>query len=128
MVSDMVDEKTKIGKDVIESLTLAMYVEPKFIFREYIQNSADQIDIAHEIGLIASKNDCKIEIQINKSERKITVTDNGTGVPALRVLPVLKNIAQGVKDRSKHKGFRGIGRLGGLAYCDKLIFETSYRG
>lgn len=124
----MINEKTKIGKDVIESLTLAMYDDPKFIYREYIQNSADQIDIALEKGLIDSKSDCKIEIQLNKSDRVISISDNGTGVPSEKVLPILKSIAQGVKDRTKHKGFRGIGRLGGLAYCDRLIFETSYAG
>jgi len=124
----MIEEKTRIGKDVIESLTLAMYDDPKFIYREYIQNSADQIDIALEKGLISSKDECKIEIVINKIERSISITDNGTGVQSERVLPVLKSIAQGVKDRTKHKGFRGIGRLGGLAYCDRLIFETSYPG
>lgn len=128
MANTMIDEKTKIGKDVIESLTLAMYDDPKFIYREYIQNSADQIDIAYENGLITSKDECRIEIQIDKIERRISISDNGTGVSSEKVLPVLKNIAQGVKDRTKHKGFRGIGRLGGLAYCDKLIFETSYIG
>ena len=122
----MIEEKTKIGKDVIESLTLAMYDDPKFIYREYIQNSADQIDIALEEEIIDSKNDCKIEIKIDKVGRSISITDNGTGVKSEKVLPVLRSIAQGVKDRAKHKGFRGIGRLGGLAYCDRLIFETSY--
>ncbi len=124
----MIEDKTKIGKDVIESLTLAMYDDPKFIYREYIQNSADQIDIAVEEGLVDTKEDCKIEIKIDKISRKITITDNATGVPKEKVLPILKSIAQGVKDRTKHKGFRGIGRLGGLAYCDRLVFETSYLG
>ena len=122
------DSKTKIGKDVIESLTLAMYDDPRFIYREYIQNSADQIDIAVETGFIATKEDCKVEININKTAKTISIFDNGTGVPKDKILQVLKNIAQGVKDRAKHKGFRGIGRLGGLAYCDELIFETSYKG
>ena len=124
----MIEEKTKIGKDVIESLTLAMYDDPKFIYREYIQNSADQIDIAFDSGVIKSKEECKIEIKIDKIERNISISDNGTGVPNEKVLSVLKSIAQGVKDRTKQKGFRGIGRLGGLAYCDRLIFETSYSG
>lgn len=124
----MIDEKTKIGKDVIESLTLAMYDDPRFIYREYIQNSADQIDIAIENGFISSKDECKIEVRIEKNEKRISISDNGTGVPSGDILLVLKNIAQGVKDRTKHKGFRGIGRLGGLAYCDRLIFETSFFG
>ncbi len=128
MDRDMIEQRTKIGKDVIESLTLAMYDDPKFIYREYIQNSADQIDIAVEEGLVDSKEDCKIEIKIDKIERKIIIIDDATGVPQEKVLPILKSIAQGVKDRTKHKGFRGIGRLGGLAYCDRLVFETSYAG
>lgn len=124
----MIEEKTKIGKDVIESLTIAMYDDPLFIYREYVQNSADQIDIAYESGLVSSKDECKVEIEIDRIEKKITITDNATGIQSEKVLSVLKNIAQGVKDRAKHKGFRGIGRLGGLAYCDRLIFQTSYRG
>jgi len=128
MVKNMMKERTKIGKDVIESLTLAMYDDPRFIYREYIQNSADQIDIAFNKGIISSKEECRIEIQVDREKRLISFWDNATGVPANDVLPTLKNIAQGVKDRNKHKGFRGIGRLGGLAYCDKLIFETSYLG
>ncbi len=126
----MIEEtnKTRIGKDVIESLTLAMYDDPMFIYREYIQNAADQIDIALEEGMISSKEECRIEIKIDKPGKIITISDNATGVQKENVLSVLKSIAQGVKDRTKHKGFRGIGRLGGLAYCDKLIFETSFKG
>jgi len=124
----MDNNKTKIGKDVIESLTTSMYDDHRSIYREYIQNSADQIDIAFEQGFIKSKEEGKIEIKINKNERSISIYDNGTGIPHEKVLPILKNIAQGVKDRAKHKGFRGIGRLGGLGYCDKLVFETSYYG
>jgi molecular chaperone HtpG len=124
----MDNSKTRIGKDVIESLTFAMYDDPRFIYREYIQNSADQIDIAFENNFITSKEESKIEIKIDKVGKNISIYDNGTGIPKDKVLLVLKNIAQGVKDRTKHKGFRGIGRLGGLAYCDELIFETSYFG
>ncbi len=123
--------KTKIGKDVIESLTLGMYEDSRFIYREYIQNSADQIDKAVEEGLLNSLQDGKIEIGINSSTKTISIFDNATGIESNQVQPILKNIAQSTKDRTKNKGFRGIGRLGGLgglAYCDKLIFETSFKG
>jgi hypothetical protein len=119
---------TKIGKDVIESLTLGMYEDSRFIYREYIQNSADQIDQAVEDGLLGCLRDGKIEIDINCSTRSISIFDNATGIESSKVKSVLKNIAQSTKDRTKNKGFRGIGRLGGLAYCDKLIFETSFVG
>ncbi|WOC39289.1 ATP-binding protein [Polaribacter sp. HL-MS24] len=120
--------KTKIGKDVIESLTLGMYEDSRFIFREYIQNGADQIDKALEERIFSTLRDGKIEIEINASSKSISIYDNATGIESNKVQPILKNIAQSTKDRTKNKGFRGIGRLGGLAYCDKLIFETSFKG
>ena len=120
--------ETKIGKDVIESLTLGMYEDSRLIFREYIQNSADQIDKAVEQGLFDNLRDGKIEIEIHSSTESISILDNATGIPSKNVQPILKNIAKSTKDRTKNKGFRGIGRLGGLAYADELIFETSYKG
>ena len=122
------NNKTLIGKDVIESLTFAMYDDPRFIYREYIQNSADQINKALELGLIDNISECEIWIDINKKERKITIEDNATGIPQNDINRILKNIAQSTKKRGEDKGFRGIGRLGGLAYCEKLIFWTSYKG
>ena len=37
-----------VGKNVLETLTTGMYDDARFIFREYIQNAADQIDLAVE--------------------------------------------------------------------------------
>lgn len=118
----------KIGKDVIESLTLGMYEDSRFIFREYIQNSADQIDKAVELGIIKNRNEGNIYIEIDPINNKIIFEDDATGIKSNEFSNVLKDIAQSTKDRGKHKGFRGIGRLGGLGYCDKLTFESSYVG
>jgi len=121
-------QKTTIGKDVIESLTLGMYEDSRFIYREYVQNAADQIDKAMKDNLLPSRNDGEIWIQIDKSKRTISIEDNATGIEADKVAEVLRNIAKSTKERGVDKGFRGIGRLGGLGYCDTLIFETSYAG
>ena len=118
----------KIGKTVLETLTSGMYDDARFIFREYIQNAADQIDEAVELGILKEKSEGKIEIIIDKDIRKITITDNATGVSEKDVVRLLGDVANSQKDTTKRKGFRGIGRLGGLGYCDKLIFETSYQG
>ena len=118
-------DRTLIGKDVIESLTTSMYEDARFIYREYIQNSADAIDKAKSINLIDEGN---IFITINKEKRLIEFEDDATGIGSAQVLPILKNIAQSTKTKGSDKGFRGIGRLGGLGYCDKLIFETSVKG
>ncbi len=120
--------RPKIGKNVIETLTLGMYENSFFIYREYVQNAADQIDIAVEENILGNKNDGKIEIVINKENKKISIEDNATGINSKDVLKFLGDVADSQKDRTKRKGFRGIGRLGGLGYCNKLIFETSFKG
>jgi hypothetical protein len=116
-----------IGKDVIESLTIGMYEDSRFIFREYIQNAADQIDKAVKEDLITQEQG-EIHIDIDLDKKLIVIEDNATGISQSNVLPILQNIAQSTKQRGIDKGFRGIGRLGGLAYCEKLIFETSFKG
>jgi len=93
--------KTKIGKDVIESLTLGMYEDSRFIYREYIQNCADQIDEAVEENLINFLRDGKIEIEINQTAKTISIYDNATGIETSKVQSILKNIAQSTKDRTK---------------------------
>lgn len=121
------NDNPRIGKDVIESLTLGMYEDCRFIYREYIQNSADQIDKAITEGLILPGED-EIYITVDSENRRIIIEDNATGISKANVIPILRNIAHSTKKRGEDKGFRGIGRLGGLGYCSKLTFETTYYG
>lgn len=116
-----------IGKNVIENLTTAMYENAYTVYREYIQNSADSIDKAIDEGLI-SKEDAIIDINIEYSKRRITINDNAKGIPANCFVKKLTDIADSEKDPTKDKGFRGIGRLAGVGYCDKLIFKSSAAG
>lgn len=116
-----------IGKNVIEHLTTAMYENNNIIYREYIQNSADQIDKAIKMGLL-SKDEFYIDIDINSKNRIISIYDNATGISKKEFKEKLISIADSDKDRNEDKGFRGIGRLGGLACCDKLVFTSSYVG
>jgi molecular chaperone HtpG len=116
-----------IGKTVLETLTSGMYDDARFIFREYIQNAVDQIDQAVQLGILTSKSDGKVEIEIDVEQKRIVIIDNATGIPQKDALQFLGDVANSQKDSTKQRGFRGIGRLGGLGYCDKLIFETSYK-
>ncbi len=121
-------DKIKIGKNIIETLTLGMYEDARFVFREYIQNAADQIDKAVEMGILDKRSDGFINILIEPDYQKIQIEDNATGIESQQIMQKLGNIALSEKDRKKDKGFRGIGRLGGLGYCKKLRFETSCKG
>lgn len=123
----MTYDNPQIGKDVIESLTLGMYEDCRFIYREYIQNAADQVDKAIDLKLL-HKGEEQIMVVIEPAERRITVEDNATGIAQNNVISILRNIAFSTKKRGVDKGFRGIGRLGGLGYCSTLKFETSYHG
>lgn len=122
----MTDNSPKIGKDVIESLTLGMYDNALCIYREYIQNAADAIDKAIKEGVLQQGED-EIHITIDSTKGSILIEDNGIGIPQAQVVTILRNIAHSTKERGVDKGFRGIGRLGGLGYCAKLTFETSYK-
>lgn len=116
----------RIGKHVIDSLTRSMYEDSRCIYREYIQNAADQIDLARELHL--EENDYyEVHVRIFRNQRRIEIEDTATGVSAAN-RDTLKDVATSQKRRGQHKGFRGIGRLGGLGYCSTLIFETSYKG
>ena len=117
----------KIGKFTLETLTTGMYDSPKDMYREYIQNAVDSIDNAIAEGILKTGKDC-IEIKIDRLNECITITDNGTGVSSLNAQDYLLNIGDSVKFNTGSRGFRGIGRLAGLAYCDELIFTTSYCG
>ena len=123
----MSNTNPQIGKDVIESLTLGMYEDCRFIYREYVQNAADAVDKAVKLKIL-DKGSEEIHIKIDVENRHISIFDNATGIPHENVVSILRNIAHSTKKRGEDKGFRGIGRLGGLGYCSKLKFETSYFG
>lgn len=117
----------EIGKNVIEHLTTGMYENSYTIYREYIQNAADSIDKAIQEGII-QKDEANIDILIENKKRRITIYDNAKGISKEEFYSKLSDIANSDKDYNTDKGFRGIGRLAGLAYCNKLIFTSSAMG
>ena len=56
------------------------------------------------------------------------ICDNGCGIGSSNVVSTLTDIGNSAKRRNLQRGFRGIGRLAGLGYCDKLMFTTSAKG
>ncbi len=110
-----------IGKFTLESLTTGMYNEPETCYREYIQNAVDSIDDAVEKGII-SMDECRIEIIVDEDRQSISIKDNGCGIMQNSVKRTLLDIGNSTKIHSVNRGFRGIGRLGGLSYCKKLSF------
>lgn len=115
------------GANILENITTGMYQDSKVIYREYIQNACDQIDKAVREGLIG-KNEGKIEIWLDQEKRTISIEDNATGIPSADFERTLGNVATSDKKVGEDKGFRGIGRLCGLAFCREIIFTTTAAG
>ena len=116
-----------VGKNILDNLTTGMYSDSKVIFREYIQNACDQIDLAIMLGIL-SPGEGGVDIFTDVKKRYISIKDNATGVKAEDFIGDVGDIANSNKEIGKNKGFRGIGRLCGLAYCKTLKFTTSYLG
>ena len=113
-----------IGKNLLDMLMFSMYPDAKIIYREYIQNSYDAINAAVEKNILDYPKDGNVTIKIDKNARRITIHDNGTGIPVDDALTVLTSIADSQKDGETQAGVYGIGRLVGAGYCNKLEFRT----
>ena len=120
----------KVGKGAIENLTQGMYTDSRIVYREYIQNACDQIDevLKSDMYTQAEKDIAEIIINIDTGKRNIYIRDNATGISARNVERRLGDVADSDKEQGQNKGFRGIGRLGGLGYCKELRFVTSFKG
>lgn len=113
-----------VGKDVLELLSTAMYVDPLTIYREYVQNAADAIDQSRADGKEAGR----IEILLNAAARTATIRDDARGIPASDFRRVLTSVGASAKRGSEARGFRGVGRLSGLAYARSLTFQSRAAG
>ena len=105
----------KIGKFAIDSLTSSMYADWQSIYREYIQNAADQIDMAKEQHL-EDDDYYSVHVRIFRNERKIIIEDTATGVKH-EDKDLLLNIGESSKERGRRKG-----------YCNTIRFETTTKG
>lgn len=117
-----------IGKDILELLSSSMYVDPRAIYREYVQNSADAIDEAYASGLLEGERAGRIDIAIDSANRSISIRDNGVGVAAKDAERVLTSFGASRKRGSVARGFRGVGRLAAFGYAQSVSFKTKAAG
>ena len=116
-----------IGKDILELLSTSMYVEPLSMYREYIQNSADSLE-ANPVKPSDGSSVHDVDIVIDRQERNIKIRDRGVGLSQKDLYTKLTSIGGSSKRGLKMRGFRGVGRLAGLAFCQELIFRTKMAG
>ena len=121
-------ENVIIGVNILEILTTGMYRDSRVIFREYIQNACDQINIAVKSGLFSSIGDGEVKLWIDYKTRSVSIEDNATGIPAAEFMKTLYSIGESPKTLGEDIGFRGIGHWCGLGYCKTLIFTSKAHG
>lgn len=117
-----------VGKDVLELVSSAMYVDPMTIYREYVQNAADAIDEARRSGLLGKPESGIVDICVDGHTRSLRIRDNGPGIPSAQFTRRMTALGASPKRGASARGFRGVGRLAGLAYCQELIFRSRAKG
>jgi len=114
----------KAGMFLLETLTSGMYNDPLAIYREYIQNAVDSIDALESSFM----DGVVVEIDLDPFNKSIRIFDNGSGVSTKKAEKVLSSIGSSEKMGSSQRGFRGIGRLGGIAFSEVATFRTKVNG
>lgn len=122
-----IQEDVIVGKDVLELFAGAMYADPLSVFREYMQNAADALDEARKDGLNPNAK-ADVSIVFNHAARSIRIRDFGAGLSNSQFVRRLTSIGASKKRGTTARGFRGIGRLSGLGYCQELIFRSRSEG
>lgn len=120
-------ETPRIGAYVLESLTRGMYRDCLDAIREYVQNSVDAIREAEE-QTILRQGEGRIEFEIDPKARRLVIRDNGTGIEKANAARRLLDIGMSSKRIETDAGFRGIGRLAGIAFCSSIMFRTTAFG
>lgn len=118
----------RVGKDLLELVSSAMYVDPLTAYREYLQNAADSIDEARRLGLLGPKEAGRVDIFLDQAERKVRIRDNGIAIPRKEALDRLLALGGSSKRGTGARGFRGVGRLAALGYSQYLTFRTRSQG
>ncbi len=110
-----------VGGDIFSLITVGMYNNPLAIYREYIQNAADAVATSEDVQ------NGRVEIKLDPAGLRIRIRDNGPGLSFDMALRALLPIARSEKRRGIDRGFRGIGRLAGLAFAQSVTFITRAR-
>ncbi|MBO9707145.1 MAG: ATP-binding protein [Caulobacter sp.] len=122
------DDAVLVGSYSLETLTTGMYENPLHCIREYIQNAYDAIRAARGHGLSDVGGLVTVSISGTAARPTLSVKDDGTGIPEAEAVRTLVSIGASKKRPNINAGFRGIGRLAGVAYCTTLRFTTSAQG
>ena len=118
-----------LGVHLLGTITKGMYSNPLHCIREYVQNAYDSIREARRQRLLGY-DDGTVIIVVDTEARTLKIRDDGTGLDPEAAVVRLVDLGSSPKATSAegstvNAGFRGIGRMAGISYCDVLRFGTS---
>jgi hypothetical protein len=102
-----------------------LYPRKLEVIREYIQNASDALD---DFRLVSDVVEDRWEpvIKVSIQGQSLLIFDTGTGMDSEEMVK-LKRIAYSEKKVGEEAGYKGIGRLAGIAVANKLkVSSTSY--
>jgi hypothetical protein len=106
-------------------LSSDLYPRKLEVIREYIQNASDALDSFAYIGNWLHDSTTP-QIKVSIQGRSLLIWDNGLGMDA-QDIEKLKRVAYSEKKAGAEAGYKGIGRLAGIAVAQKLLISsTSY--
>ena len=114
----------RVSKDIFELLSIAMYPDPLALYREYIQNAADAVEQGINEGFYSDRKPPRIDVVIDVEKRNIKIRDNGVGISNHDFVGILTALGGSAKRGTKARGFRGVGRLAGLGFCQELVMSS----
>lgn len=109
----------------ISMLSEDLYPRKLEVIREYIQNASDAIDDWLRIReRLEDRTEAQVKISIQG--RSLLIFDNGIGMGEEEI-GKLNRVAYSEKKAGEEAGYKGIGRLAGIAVADKLkVSSTCY--
>jgi hypothetical protein len=114
--------QTYVYGHVFESLTAGLYPNKQEILREYIQNAYDAIVEARAKG-ISDANLIRVQVDGNN----LFIYDEGIGMDE-QGIQEYRYFGYSKKKMDEHVGFRGIGKLAGLAVAETMVVVTKKQG
>ena len=118
-----------IGASIINIITESLYDKPIVVFREYVQNSIDAFSKEPEytndflVDISVLEQPLKEDTVVGQNKKyNVFFLDNGSGIAEEVFLDKMRDIAKSEKKKEKDMGYKGIGRLSGISYCERLSF------
>jgi hypothetical protein len=108
---------------VLEALTKGLYPDKRHVLREFVQNAFDALYDLRRIDKTARLK----PIQVRIERPSILIYDEGIGMSE-QLMRQYRYVGFSEKNPLQTVGFRGIGKMSGVAVAKRLVVTSSRRG